>query len=319
MAKEDGAGDVTQEPSFASCVLYVHDDEDHILDALSMLHDCFSRKFKSYEIICVDDCSTDRSVELIKQFSQGVEGIQITLIQLDIFHGREESMGTGIAFSVGDFIFEFESAYFDFSSADIAAAFDLVSEGSDIVFSRNDGPRPLSSRLFYWVIKHYSNAIGSLDSDSFRVLSRRAINRVGSIADIPIYNKALYASCGLKSSVYTYSSKHRKIKFDSMQSHDRFELALNSIVLFTSFAYRVTFVLAAILMLVSLVFAAYTGVSYFGLNKPVEGWAPLMGLLSLGLFGLFFIMSFVIKYLDIILQLVFKKKGVRFSSIEKLK
>ena len=72
-------------------------------------------------------------------------------------------------------------------------------------------------------------------------------------------------------------------------------------------------------MLVSLVFAAYTGVSYFGLNKPVEGWAPLMGLLSLGLFGLFFIMSFVIKYLDIILQLVFKKKGVRFSSIEKLK
>lgn len=60
-------------------------------------------------------------------------------------------------------------------------------------------------------------------------------------------------------------------------------------------------------------------VVYFSNKKPVEGWAPIMGLSSLGFCGLFVILTVIIKYLNLILNLIFKKQRYLIESVEKLK
>ena len=75
--------------------------------------------------------------------------------------------------------------------------------------------------------------------------------------------------------------------------------------------------LAAFMFLLSLGFEIYAFV-YRILSNPVEGWATTVIFNSIGFGGLFAILAMVIKYLQTLVQLVFKKKNYVFESIEKL-
>ncbi|MCF0130867.1 MAG: glycosyl transferase family 2, partial [Pseudobutyrivibrio sp.] len=54
------------------------------------------------------------------------------------------------------------------------------------------------------------------------------------------------------------------------------------------------------------------------IGSPVEGWTTTILFLSFGFFGLFGILTVIVKYLQIIVNLVFKRKRYSFESIEKL-
>ena len=54
------------------------------------------------------------------------------------------------------------------------------------------------------------------------------------------------------------------------------------------------------------------------MQNPVAGWATTIIFLAFGFFGLFAIMAMVIKYLQMLVSLVFQKKNYLFESIEKL-
>jgi dolichol-phosphate mannosyltransferase len=57
---------------------------------------------------------------------------------------------------------------------------------------------------------------------------------------------------------------------------------------------------------------------YFGKDKPIEGWTTTMLLISFGFLGFFLLSTIIIKYLSLILELVFKKKSYIQEKIEKL-
>lgn len=74
----------------------------------------------------------------------------------------------------------------------------------------------------------------------------------------------------------------------------------------------------SVLTLLSTLFVfIYTIVIFFSKN-PVQGWTTTMLFLSFGFFGIFALMTIAIKYLDIIINLLFKNKIYLIESIEKL-
>jgi dolichol-phosphate mannosyltransferase len=62
----------------------------------------------------------------------------------------------------------------------------------------------------------------------------------------------------------------------------------------------------------------YTVVIYFGKDKHIEGWTTTMLLISFGFSGFFLLSTIIIKYLSLILELVFKKKSYIQEKIEKM-
>ncbi|MDK2868670.1 MAG: polyisoprenyl-phosphate glycosyltransferase, partial [Clostridiales bacterium] len=50
----------------------------------------------------------------------------------------------------------------------------------------------------------------------------------------------------------------------------------------------------------------------------VEGWTPTILFLSFAFFGVFGILAIVIKYLSIIVELIFKKRQYVYESIQKI-
>ena len=94
--------------------------------------------------------------------------------------------------------------------------------------------------------------------------------------------------------------------------------AIDALVIFTDLAYKFSLCISILMAMFMMFAGVYTVIVYFGMNKPVEGWAPLMGMISLAFFSVFIILTIIIKYLDILLKLVFKRQKYLISSVERL-
>ena len=82
--------------------------------------------------------------------------------------------------------------------------------------------------------------------------------------------------------------------------------------------YRVSLFFSAMMAVVMFGFGIYTVAAYFMSEKLVAGWSPLMGLLSLGFLSLFLLMTFMFKYLETIVKLLFKKQKYSVQTIENM-
>ena len=57
-----------KEKNFVSCVLYLHNDEKNIREFLTSVCETMERNFEKYEIVCVNDCCVDHTIEEIHRY-----------------------------------------------------------------------------------------------------------------------------------------------------------------------------------------------------------------------------------------------------------
>jgi len=306
--------ETTKEKNFISTVVYCYNDNDCIIAFIDGLCQKLSATFSKYEIIIVNDFSSDNSIELVKTYAAQQKEKVISILNMSYHQGVEISMNAGVNLSIGDFVFEFDSVYVDYDWDLLADIYFHSLEGYDIVSAKIQGKPRLVSRFYYKIFNRYANLQYEVGMETFRVLSRRAINRIHSITKTIPFRKAAYANCGLAIDTIEYQpvARIRRKRYD-----DRGTLAIDTLILFTNMAYRVTALLAVIMMLIT-VFVAIYALIYKLMENPVEGWTTTILFLSFGFFGLFFILAMVIKYLQTLVKLNFQKKQFIFESIEKL-
>lgn len=307
-----------KEKSFASAIVYVHNAENRIENFLKMLIGVMEDNFEHSEIICVNDASDDNSLRKIKDTSVNAGLTSVSVVNMSYFHGLELAMKAGLDMSIGDFVFEFDNTVLDFEPSIIMDIYRYSLNGYDIVSASPDCKKKFTSKIFYKVFNYYSNHSYKMSTESFRILSRRVINRISSMNKTIPYRKAVYANCGLKTFNITYSVNTGVDKEkDKKEKNYRVGLAVDSLILFTSVGYSFAKIMTIIMMLISVFMVIYSVVIYATAN-PVAGWTTTILFLSIAFFGLFGIMTVIIKYLQLIMELVLKRKHYSFESIEKL-
>ena len=307
-----------KEKNFMSAVLYVHNDESLIGDFLQMLANVLEDHFEHSEIICVNDCSQDNSVNIVRKVSRGVRDTTVTVLNMSYFHGVEIAMNAGMDLAIGDFVLEFDSCVPDFDPMEIMEVYRKSLKGYDIVSASPDQKQRFTSSVFYKVFNRFTDYSYQLGTERFRVLSRRVINRISSMNKSVPYRKAVYANCGLKTANIRYQvtgSQH--VKEDRTERKYRSELAVNSLILFTELGYQFAVTMTVLMMLVAVAVAVYSAVVYL-FSTPVAGWTTTIFFMSFAFFGLFGILTIIIKYLQILVDLVFRRKKYSFESIEKM-
>ena len=119
-----------------------------------------------------------------------------------------------------------------------------------------------------------------MDTERFRILSRRAINRVTAMYKAVPYRKAVYANCGLHSDVIKYEPlKNIDVKRSKQEIAYRERLAIDAMLLFTDFGYRLTISLTKAMMCLTALAGIYAILTYL-MGSPAEGWTTTMGFLS---------------------------------------
>lgn len=309
-----------KEKNFMSAVIYVHNAEKRIDEFLKTVVNVMEENFEHSEIICVNDCSNDESVEHIKKISIQAKSTSISVLNMSYYHGLEMAMNAGVDLAIGDFVFEFDTTVLDFDKSEIMKVYRKSLEGFDIVSASPNRKQRLSSRAFYHVFERFTNLSHKLYTETFRILSRRVINRISSMNKTVPYRKAIYANCGLKTEniVYTLTTVNKDIvASDRSEKKYRGRLAVDSLLLFTEVGYRFSITMTVLMMLMTIFMIVYSIVIYV-MSTPAAGWTTTILFLSVAFFGIFGVLTIIIKYLQILLDLVFKRKRYSFESIEKL-
>ena len=87
---------MNKEKNFVSAVVYVHNAGKRIERFLGTILSVLEKNFEHSEVICVNDCSTDDSADVIKRVSRGASTASISIVNLSYFHGVEVAMNAGM-------------------------------------------------------------------------------------------------------------------------------------------------------------------------------------------------------------------------------
>lgn len=306
---------IEKEKNFVSAVVYVRNNARTLQAFLDHVYSEMDRLFNEFELICVNDASKDASEEIIREFAKEKDHA-VTLINMGYAQGTELGMNAGEDIAIGDFVYEFDLAAQTWPSDMIEKLYRKMQEGYDIISACPEGKGRFTSRLFYGIFNRYSNINAKLRTEAFRLTSRRAINRVAAMNHVQMYKKAANANSGLKQTFLTFSEIKAE-KADYKSQKERSALAMNSLLLFTDIGYKIAFVMSIVMLIFAAIVGIYT-VIVFATGHPVEGWTPIMIFLAIGFFVLFAILTFVIKYLSLILNLNFRRQRYIVQDVEKL-
>ncbi len=288
-----------KESVFISAVLYLSDFANDAEKFTRNLLDSLKSYFDHYEVIIVDDCSTKHEI-FLKEVLPSLADSTITVVHMSVRQGIEACLRAGLDVSIGDFVFEFDTLEMVFEKSLLWDVYQEALKGNDVV-SVEPRQNNVSRTIFYRLFNKYSNADYDINASAFRLVSRRAINRVLELNMSSAFRQAVYASCGLKNSRIEYkgSASPRKARGIS--------LAIDSFLLYTEFGKQVCII--SILFIVAL-FA--TGI--VGLTTGSD-WLFSISLLA-GVLLLLVDVVFLLYYARLILKE--KETGYLISNIEKV-
>ena len=299
-----------KESNFISAVVCLHDAGRAAADFFAVLDKVLAEHFSHYELIAVNDGCTDDTVPALKAWAAEYLEAPLTVVNMSLRQGVERAMNAGLDAAIGDFVFEFDRPVMNYAPELIWQAYQKALTGFDVVTVCPSRQR-LTSKAFYRVFNKFSNSPYKLSTDAFRLVSRRAVNRVKAISDDLAYRKAAYAASGLACA---------SLSFEGAAGADdgpRLDKAVDSLALYTDAGYKLSLSISLGMMFLTLLALVYT-VAVFCLGQPIAGWTTTMLLLSAGLSGLFFILTIAVKYLNLLVRLTFKKQSYLIEGVEKL-
>lgn len=307
---------LNREKNFVSIVVYLQNNEREIEYFLKSFDKFLVDKFDAYEFVLVDDSSTDKTKTKIKDISGSING-NVVIIELAYKHGLETAMLAGTDFAIGDFVYEFDSPIINFNLIEIMNVYKKSLEGYDIVAASSNTPIELSSRLFYSYLNKVSQRRMELTTEYFRIVSRRALNRVFKNKEKLRYRKALYHYSGFKTLIHTYEVINDEKQKARLNLTEKMQLGSDVLVNFSNIGMRIAINISIFFILMTFLVLAYTMYSYFTLDSIQLGWTTTMLFLSGSFSGVFLILAVLAKYMTVIISEIKDKPSYVFRGVER--
>ena len=140
---------LNKEHNFVSAIIYVRNNADTIKGMLEHVKTNLEKLVEQYEIICVNDASTDESEDVIKAFAKEYDQA-ISIVNMGYTQGVELSMNAGEDLAIGDFVFEFDRALVSWNEDMMEKIYKKMQEGYDIVSACPTSGIKTSSKIFYF-------------------------------------------------------------------------------------------------------------------------------------------------------------------------
>lgn len=288
-----------KEKAFISLVFTTHNDATKTGVLLEELHEALDRSFESYEIVVVDNASTDATSAEISRVA-ALFGNKTVRLTLPWQQPDELAIFAGLEFAMGDFVFDVEHLDPGFPPNLFLDLFKKAAEGYDVVNVIPANQKRFATSLFYTFFEKVSHLNLRLETHNIRLVTRRALNALFKIKQKVRYRKAQYIYTGYKNTTVPYPLTGKEPRGSSILK--RADLAFDLIVSFSNIGLKVALALSSLFFTFSIVGGIFAIVMYFVKNHPAEGWTTLMLFSSFGFSGLFLLMSILLKYLITLLR-----------------
>ncbi len=273
---------------FLSIVFSFRNEQDVLPELLERVRSVMNEEkvqglLKDYELIFVNDASTDRSVDILENLNTDINDIRI--INMSRVFGVAPCVMAGLAYSQGDLV-----VYMD---ADLQDPPDLIpeminawrkDEHVEVVHTvrrSREGEGPLKlffTKIGYWILNRYSSVPIPKEAGDFKLLTRRAVEHILKLKENNPFMRGLISWVGFKQAFVPYDRQARhagQSKFFVLGHKVMSNFLTSAVVQFSSVPLQIAAYCGLLAIVIDLIFMIHALCEKFS-GQAIPGWTALM-------------------------------------------
>ncbi len=235
------------------------------------------RSFEHYEIILVDDGSTDATPQQAEALLGRFDHLR--LVRLSRRFGLDAAVSAGLELAIGDWVVVMDP---NTDPPDLLPELvERARQRADMIYGVREGraSEPFHLRLatnaFYWYAHRVMRLPLQRNATHLRVFGRQAVNAVLKIQKRELYMRVLSLYIGFKSEPFPYKPIQRGGATRRRSFSEMVNLAIAITIENSSHPLRFLSLLALTASMFNVVYATYVILIYLFKRRVAEGWVTL--------------------------------------------
>lgn len=240
-------------------------------------------KHYEYEILFINDGSTDETLNIIMNLSQHHK--EIKYISFSRNFGKESAMIAGLENSKGDAVVIMD-ADLQHPPYLIDEMIDKYEQGYDQVIARRN--RHGEKFLRKWITKIYYKWVNNLMDveladgiGDFRLLSRNAVDAIINMPEYNRFSKGIFSWIGFRKTVINYENKERVVGESKWNFKSLLNYAFEGVLSFNNAPLRLIIYLGVIVTTLSVLYILYSFIRIILFGIDVPGYFTLISAILL--------------------------------------
>jgi len=279
-------------------IIPVYNEKDVLGELYKRLNSIIHNMNIDFEILFINDGSTDESLEIIKNFQ--LLDKRISLIDLSRNYGKEIALAAGFDHALGDAVILIDADLQDPPELIPLLVKEWQTNGYDDVYAKRKQRKgesylkKFTSFLFYRFLESLSSVPIQKDTGDYRLLSRKAVDAIKKMRENCRYTKGLYSLIGFKKKAVEFVREQRFAGKTKWNYFKLLNLAFDGITSFSISPLKISSFLGIIISIPSFIYMIYICIKTLILGIDSPGYASLMcvvlflgglQLLSIGIIG----------------------------------
>lgn len=263
-----------------SVIVSMYNEEDSLKSFFTEIQKVLnSLKKYSYEIVCIDDGSTDKTFSLLTQYAKKDERIKV--IKFSRNFGKEYGMMAGLKYCRGKAAIPIDVDLQDPPEL-IERFVEKWEQGYDMVYGiRKDRQsdtflKRMTAKMFYKIYNLMTRSPIPYNAGDYRLLDRKVINAILSLRENNIFMKGIFGWTGFKSVGIKYTRQKRVAGESKWNYWKLWNFALDGITASTTLPLRIWSYLGTLLAMSGMAYALYIIIRTIIKGIDVPGYASLL-------------------------------------------
>lgn len=260
-----------------SIVLPAYNEEQMIEKTCSTLREILEQAEINYELIFVDDGSSDRT--WIKIEKNALEDHRIKGIHFSRNFGKEAAIYAGLAQAEGDAVAVMDCDL-QHPPATLLEMYELWKKGFEVIEGKKSsrGKESMMHKKSAGIFYHMMSAairIDMNDTSDFKLLDRKAVNAILSMPEQNMFFRAVTSWIGFKTTVVEFEVQERVAGESKWSTWSLIKYAFTNIVSFTTVPLQFVSIAGMLCFVCSVLLIIYSLIQYF-CGAAVEGYTTII-------------------------------------------